>query len=138
MLQHVFAVRIPILEPAHELDQLRVQALHVGIEQRLLASLADGLVHFPPGLLDSFFDARGVYPPVLNQAVQRYPRDLAPDRIEAGYRHRFRHVVDDQIDARCRFDGSDVPSFTADETTLHLIVRQWNARDGRFDHHIRG
>ena len=50
--------------------------------------------------------------------------DFAPDGIEPGNDHRLGGVVNDQVDARGRFQGADVPPFPPDDAPFHLLVGQ--------------
>src|SRR5687767_6824037 len=67
-------------------------------------------VDFGPRFVDDFLDATGMDAAVGDQLLEREPRDLATDRIEAGYDDGVRRVVDDHVDARRELEGADVPS----------------------------
>ena len=45
-------------------------------------------------------------------------------------------VVDDEVHPGRFFYCSDVPSFSANETTLHLIVWQWHCGESSFGDHV--
>ena len=64
---------------------------------------------------------------VGHQLLERQPRDLATDRIEAGDDDRVRRVVDDHVDAGRQLERADVPALAPDDAALHLVVGQ---RDG--------
>ena len=65
---------------------------------------------------------------VRHELLERQPRDLAADRIEAGHDDGVGRVVDDDVDAGGELERADVSAFAADDAALHLVVRQ---RDGR-------
>ena len=75
-------------------------------------------------LADNVLDPARLNAAVADQRFQRLPRDFAADWIEAGYRNRFRRVVDDQIDAGRLFDRLDVAALAADDPALHFLGRQ--------------
>ena len=58
-------------------------------------------------------------------------------RVESGNDHRFRRIVDDQVDAGQGFQGPDVPAFPADDPALHFIIGQGHYRNRGFRHLIR-
>jgi hypothetical protein len=64
--------------------------------------------------------------------LERQARDLASDRIETRHDNRIRSVVDDDVHSRGQFERADVPSLTADDAALHLVVRQRHRGHGRF------
>ncbi len=78
-----------------------------------------------------------VDPPVQDELLHRTPGDLAPDRVEAGDRHRFRRIVDDHVDAGGLLEGADVAAVAADDAALHLVRRQGYDRDRDFGHVVR-
>src|SRR5262249_28210643 len=51
------------------------------------------------------------------------------DRVVTRDDDHFRRVVDDEIDARRRLDGADVPSLAPDDAALHVVARQRDDRD---------
>jgi hypothetical protein len=55
---------------------------------------------------------------VQDQAMHRFARNLAPDRIETGKDDRVGGVVDEHRHARGRFEGPDVAAFPADDASL--------------------
>ena len=128
-LEDVAAVAGAEAQVAQLLDQLWVQAAHTGLKHRLFARFLQDLVHLLAGLLHHLLDTGRVDAAIDNQLGQRDPGDLAPDGVEARKRHRFRRVVDDQVDARGLLQRTDVSSLAADETTLHLIIGQRNGGD---------
>ena len=100
MRQDVLPVAGAELQPAEQLHQLRVQRVHVGLEQRLLALLHDVVVDLGLGLVVGLLDPGRVDAPVRDQLLERQPGDLAPHRVEAGQHDGRRRLVDDQVDAR--------------------------------------
>ena len=98
---------------------------------RRLAQLDDLGVDFLPRLGDDLLDPPRMNAPVADQLLEREPRDLAADRIEAGHDHGVRRVVDDDVDAGRELEGADVPALAADDSSLHLVVRQRHRRHRR-------
>ena len=126
----VLAVAGAVLHAPDELDQLGMQAHDVGLQHGALALGLDGGVDLALGELDHLLDAGRVDPPIEDELLQGQPRDLAADGVEAGDGDRLRRVVDDEIDARERFNGADVAALAADDASLHLVIGQGNHADG--------
>ena len=66
------------------LDQLGMQPLHAGLEGTLLPGLEDVGLELGLDLEVDLLDARRVDAAVLQQPLQRQPRDLTADAVEAG------------------------------------------------------
>ena len=130
MLQHVLAVAGTVAHAAQQLDQIRVHAVHVGLQNGALAVLLDLVFNLTLRLLNRLLDSGRVDSAVLNQALQRNAGNLTLDRVVAGKGNRLRGVVDNQVDAGQRLQGADVASLAADDAALHLVVWQRHNRDG--------
>lgn len=76
-------------------------------------------------------------PAVVDQLLQGDPGHFPAHRVEAGNDHRFRRIVDDQVDTGQGLQGPDVPAFPADDPALHFIVGQGHYRNRGFRHLIR-
>ena len=101
-----------------------MDAVNADVEGGLLARFADRLVDLLLGLIDHFFDARRMNPPVDDQTLQGQARHFPAHRVEARDDHRLGGIVDDQIDAGGGFDGADVAPFPADNPPFHLVGGQ--------------
>ena len=123
MSQLVLAVARAVLQPAEQLDDLRMKHLQADLDDGLLAGILDRLLDLAPGLLDFLLDARRVDAAILHQAADGDAGDLAPDRIERRDQDGLGRVVDDQVDARGLLDGADVASLAADDAALHFVGR---------------
>ena len=66
--------------------------------------------------------------PVADELFKRQPCDLPAHGIERRKRDRLRRIVDDEIDARQRFERADVPALAADDAAFHFVV--WQRYDG--------
>src|SRR6185437_1947337 len=131
VVEYVLAVAGPVLQPAHQLHQIGMQAMDAGVKGRPLARLADRAVHFLAGLGHHFLDAGRMNPSIGDQLGQRYSRYLAANRVEAGENDRFRSIVDDQIDPGGRLQSPNVPALAPNDPALHLLV-------GEIHHRHRG
>ena len=138
MVQHVLAIAGAVAHAAQQLDQLMMDAVHVGLEDRLLAGLADLVVDLAAGLLDHFLDARGMDAPVSDQLFQRDARNLAADRVKRGDDHGLGRVVDDQVDARRRLQRADIAALAADDAALHVLIGQGDHGDRRLRDMVGG
>ena len=124
------------MQPAEQLDDLRVKPVNVHLKAGLLAHLPDVLLDFLVDLRDDLLDPRRVDPAVLDQALQRHPRHLAPHRVKPGQDNRFRRVVNDDVDARRAFQRPDIAAFTADNAAFHLVVGKRHHRHRRVRHMV--
>src|SRR5882672_11395737 len=69
--------------------------------------------------------------PIGDELLQRQPRDLAADWIEARDDYRVGSIVDDDIDASRELEGADVPAFASDDASLHFVIRKRYSRHSR-------
>ena len=137
-LQDVLAVRGAVVEPAEQVLELGVDAVHADLEAGHLAQLADLVLDLGLHLGDHLLDARRMDAPVGDQALEREARDLAAHRIEARQDHRLGRVVDDDVDAGEGLERADVAPLAADDAALHVVARQVHHRDGRLGDVIAG
>src|SRR5689334_1132746 len=122
MLQDVLPVARAPMHPAHELDELRMQAVDAGLVSRLLANLDDLCIHLFARLVDDFFNSAGMDAAVRHELLEREPRDLASNRIEARHDDGVGRVVDDDVDTGGQLERANVAPLAADDPTLHLVV----------------
>ena len=138
MVEHVLPVAGAVVLAAQQLDQLRVQAVYVGLEHGALPLGADGGVHLPLGLLHHLLDTGGVDAPVQNELFQRQPGDLPAHRVEAGHGDGLRGVVDDQVHPGHGLQCADIAALPADDAPLHLVVGQGHHGHGGLRHMVGG
>ena len=100
VLEDVLPVARPVAKPAEHSHELLVELAAVGLEDRLLAGLHDVLLELRLRLVVHLLDPRRMDAAVLDELVERQPRDLAPERIERREDDGVRSVVDDEVDAR--------------------------------------
>ena len=115
MLIDILRKARPVFEPADQLHQLRVHSMDPHIKRRLLPGLPDRNLHLLFHFLDDLLDPGRMDPAVTDQTFQGDPGDLPPYRIKTGEDDRFRGIIDDEIDPRCRFKGADVPALPPDD-----------------------
>ena len=82
--QLVLAVAGAELQAAQQLDDLRVQSRHAGVDSRLLTCLADDLVYLIAGCRHHLLDAGRMDTPIEDQPVQGNPGHLTAYRVKAG------------------------------------------------------
>jgi hypothetical protein len=131
VVEHVLAVARAIPEAPEELQQLRVHAGDLQLEEHGFAVRLDPLVELALDLLDHLFDPRRVNAAVGDQPLEGDPGDLPAEGIEPREDHRLGRVVDDQVDAGRLLEGADVAPLAADDPSLHLVR-------GELDHRDRG
>ena len=128
--EHVLAVAGAEAQPAEQLDQLGVHALHAGVEHALLTELDDVAVHLGLGLVVGLLDPGRMDAAVLQQLLEREPGDLAPDPVKAREHHGAGRVVDDEVDAGEVLQGADVAALAADDPALHVVGGELHDRHG--------
>ena len=108
--------------PAEQVNDLGMQARHVGFLGRFLAELLDVLLHLGLRFGHQLFDPRGMDAPVGDQLVERHAGHFAADGVEAADDDHARRVVDDHVDAGGLFEGADVAPFAADDAAFHFVA----------------
>ncbi len=96
----------------------------------LQAGSPDDLVELRLGLAHHRFDATRMDPTVLQEGLESAAGDLAPNRIEGRDDDGLGGVVDDEVNARRRFEGPDVAPLTADDAALQLLAGQTDQGNG--------
>ena len=124
MHQHILSVARPIPQPTDQLDDLRVKVMDAEIEGGLLALIFHGNVQILSNLIGELLDPRRMDPAVMDQPLDGLLGDLPAQWVVARQDHRFRRIVDDQVDPRGSFKSAYVSTFAADDPALHLVVRQ--------------
>ncbi len=104
----------------------------MSLQGRRLALLHHPLAQVDLRLLVCLLDQGRVDSAVRDQPLERDPRDLPANAVEAGQHDGGRRLVDDHVDARQLFERADVPALTADDAALHLVRRQLHQASGRF------
>ena len=132
MPQRVLPVARAVTHASDELHKLRMNAVYADFEHRSLARFTHAGIDLALRLLNHLFDARGVNAAVVNQLLKRNLRDFTAHRVKAREHDRFRRVVDYQFHTGQLLKGADVSALAADDTSLHLVVRQLYHRDRGF------
>lgn len=130
VLQDVLAVTRAVMQAAEHLHKLGVQAADAGLQHGALALRLDDGVHLAAGLVDHLFNVRGMDAAVGDELFERQARNFAAHGLEARDGDRLGRVVDDEVDARERFDRADVAAFAADDAAFHLVIGQGHHTDG--------
>ena len=103
-----------------------------------LALLLDLLFQVGLDRLDDVLDAGRVDAPVGDELLDGQAGQLAADGVEARQDDRLGRVVDDDVDAGGHLQGADVAALAADDPPLHVVRRQVDDRDRRFDDVLGG
>ena len=83
VLEAVLAVRAPVLEPAHELDDFGMEPFDPKLESRRFAFLLNELIHFLLDLGDHLLNTARVDAAVFDEPLQGDTGDLAFNGIES-------------------------------------------------------
>src|SRR5579875_1238928 len=129
--QHVLTVAGAEAQLAEQLDELRMDALHARLHHRLLPELHDVGLKLGLRLVVHLLDPRRMDATVLEQLLEREPRDLPADAVEAREHHRSRGIVDDEVNAGEVLERADVAPFAPDDPPLHVVSRELHHRHGR-------
>src|ERR1035438_7928046 len=73
-------------------------------------------------LRHDFFNPRRVNPAIGNQLMQGKTRQLSTNRIKAGKDNGFRGIINNNFDTGSCLKSTNISSFTADDSTLNIIV----------------
>ena len=92
--------------------------------------------HFFLSLLNHFFNSGRMNTSIQNQFFQSNSGNFTTDRIKCGKYNCLRCIINNQIHTCQRFQSTDISPFTADNPSLHLIVRKLDNRNRRFSHMI--
>ncbi len=115
-----------------------MQAVDANFEHGGFARFANRIVNFLLGFFDHLFDAGGMDASVENELFERNSRYFPAHRVKTGEDDRFRRVVNDEVNARRRFQRADVSALTADDAALHVVIGQRHDRNRGLGHMIRG
>ena len=107
--------------------------MYAQVDSCALAHLENLLVDLLLYLCHHFLDASRVYAAVGYKLVQSQAANLASDGVESTDDDGFGGVVDDNLDAGSRLEGSDVAALATDDASLHLVVVDVEHRDGVLD-----
>ncbi len=138
MREHVLPVTGAELESPQGTNELRREAVDVGVEAGLLTGLLDHGLDFGLRLLEHLLDASRMDAAVDDELLQCDARNLPADAVEAAQDHRLRRVVDDEVDAGHALEGTDVAALAADDAALHVVARQSDDRYGGLGHMVGG
>src|SRR5579862_218349 len=138
VLEDVLPVARAEAETAEDDGELFGERAAVRLEHRLLAGLADELLHLGFRLVVRLLDPRWMDPAVLDELRQREPRDLAPEAVEGRENDRMRCVVDDEVNAGQVLERADVPALAADDPALNVVRRELDHGYGRLGSVTRG
>src|SRR5690554_7233443 len=101
-----------------------MQSVYPKIDYGPFSYLYDLFLDLFFGLLYDFLDTGRMYPTIGNQFVQGKSGNLPTYRIETGKNDRFRGIIYNDLHSRSGFQCPDVPSFTSDDPSLHIVRLQ--------------
>jgi hypothetical protein len=108
-----------------------VELAALGLEDRLLARLADVILELGLREVVHLLDPCRMDAAVFDQLLERRARDLAAEPVERGEDDRLRGVVDDEVDPGQVLERPDVAALAADDPPLHVVGRKLDDRDRR-------
>ena len=138
MVQIVLSVTGPVLQPPQDLHELGVEIRQTEFKDDLLRFFDHEFINVGFHLLDDFFDARRVNPPIVHQPFQRDLGYFSTEGIEARENHRLRRLVNNQIYARRSLECPDIAPLAPDDSALHGVVGNWKHGDRGLRHIVSG
>src|SRR5207253_1517275 len=99
MPQYILAVAGAKAQPAEQMNDLRIQARHVGFLGGLLTALLDVLLHLGLGFIDDLFDPGRMDATVGDELVETKPGNLTAYGVKTADDDHARCVVNDHVDA---------------------------------------
>ena len=100
--KYVLPVTRSVIEFAHEVNDVIMEAVKPKLEASLFAGFAHHNRHLFLSLFDYFFDARRMDAAVRDQLLKRHAGDLAAYRVVGGENDGFRRIVHYYIHSRKR------------------------------------
>ncbi len=97
----------------------------------------NSLVNFLFSLINCFFNLSRMDPTISNQLLQGNPGLLSSNWVKAGNHHCFRGIINDQVNPKLPFKRLDIPSFSTNDPSFHIIIGQRDCRDSVFSSYFR-
>ena len=126
MIKYVLSVTCTESETSYKLDQLMIHTVYISFQNCSFALLFNSVLNLAFCLVNHFFNTCRMDSTVGYKLFKSDPCHFTSDMIKAGKRNCFRGIVNNKVDARKSFKGSDVSSLTSDNSSLHLVVRKGN------------
>ena len=133
MLQNILPIAIAITQTAKQLCQLTRHPIDTELENRFITNLHDGFIQLAGHFFNNLFNSARLNTPIFHQDFQCLAGNFTTNRIEARHRNHIRGIINDQINAGCLLNRLDISSFTADNSPLHVLIRQRHNRNGAVD-----
>ena len=135
--ERVLSVAGAVAQLSDYLRKLAVHILDARFEKRLLGGLDYLRLNVLLRAFYYFLYTRRMNAPVHDEPLKRQTRHFAPHGVEAAQRHRFRSIVDYEVDSGQRLKGPYIASLASDYASFHLVGREVDdAHDdvgGKFD-----
>src|SRR3989344_3391858 len=122
VLEHVLAVARAVIEAPEKEEDLLRKVQYARLIGGFLARLSYVIVELRFRFLHFLLYFRGLYAPVLQELLERYFRELAPQGIEGRKNYGLRRVVHDDLYARKPLERADIPPLPADDLSLQFLV----------------
>ena len=122
--ERVLSVAGAVAQLSDYLRELAVHILDARFEKRLLGGLDNLRLNVLLRAFYYFLYTRRMNAPVHDEPLKRQTRHFAPHGVEAAQRHRFRRIVDYEVDSGQRLEGPYVASLASDYASFHLVGRE--------------
>ena len=122
VLQQVLAIGRTVFHTTHHLDQLGIETVNTKVYASAFAYLHNLLVKLLAHLCHNLLDACRMDTAVGDQLMEREACHLATYGIKSGNKDSLWSIIYNYFNTDCSLQGTDITSFSADYTTLDLIV----------------
>ena len=121
MLQQVLTIGGTIFHLTDDTDEFRMQSVDTQVDRGTLAGFNDFFFHLLAHLGNYFFDTGGVNTAVCYQLVQCQTGNFTANRVESREYDSFRSIIYNDFHTGGSFKGTDVTTFTADNTSFDFV-----------------
>ena len=137
MLQEILAVGRAILHLTDEADKLGVHPVDAKVDDGALPRLNDFLFDLLTHLGDDLLNACRVNATILYQLMQGKACHLTAHGIEATQHDGLGGIINDDLNPCSCFEGTDITTFTTDDTALDLVTLDVEDGDGVLNGRLR-
>ena len=88
------------------------------------------------GFLNYFLNTSWVYSTIFHEHFERKASNLTTNRIETRKNNHTRRIINENIHARRTLKRLNIPTFLADNSAFHLIIRELDGRHGSLGCHF--
>ena len=138
MHEDILAIAISVLQHPNQFDDLGMDPMNPKFKHGSLTSLTDRVFNFTFSFFDDLLNTARINASIRDQALERDARNFSSNGTMTRNQHRLWSIINHQIDPSRSLKRSDVASFTANNTTLHIVAGEMNNRRGPLGNKLAG